>query len=215
MWNNNEKYLSEEKFPGMWIQESGCFECIIEKAIEAEPADNNKTEGLILLVRTIKDGRKARVSIYYIDKKGNKLEYVERHTNHLTFLLKVKYEDLKKTEDELGRKRFEMLENKKIGIFLTYKGVSEELNLKTGEIKERETYWLNGFYDAETGRSVKEIMENSKELKAYELWEKNFEIENRIREKKEQEKGTKIIGRYEIKGTEGKKIMEDEDDFPF
>ena len=104
-----------------------------------------------------------------------------------------------------------MLQNRKIGVFLSYLGMNEIIDTSTGEINYFNEYQLRGFYNTKTGRTTQEILDRIENPETFKIWQKNFINENKIREKREMEKGTNIINSHIKNKTENL----DEDDFPF
>lgn len=211
MWSNNLEQLKEKILPGISIKESGCFECKIERA-ELFKSETNNAEALILSLRAIAHDKTARIAIYYKNKQGVEQLFNSKHLNQLIYLLKIKFENLKADLDEEGKMIFPMLENRKIGIFLSYLGVNETVNIDTGEIKYFNEYQLKGFYNTKSNRTTQEIVEKEEEPKTFEIWRQYFENENRMRERREKETGTAIIKHIERESSEG---IQQEDDFPF
>lgn len=210
MWSNNLEQLKEKILPGISIKESGCFECKIERA-ELFKSETNNAEALILSLRAIAQDKTARIAIYYKNKQGVEQLFNSKHLNQLIYLLKIKFENLKADLDEERKMIFPMLENRTIGIFLSYLGVNEIVNIDTGEIKYFNEYQLKGFYNTKSNRTTQEIIEKE-ESKTFEIWRQYFENENRMRERREKETGTAIIKHIERESSEG---IQQEDDFPF
>ena len=104
-----------------------------------------------------------------------------------------------------------MLQNRKIGVFLSYLGMNEVVNTSTGEVDYFNEYRIRGFYNTKTGKTTQEILDKVENPITFELWQKNFINENKIREKRELENGTNIINSH-IKS----EIENQEDEgFPF
>ena len=209
MWSNNQEQLREKNLPGSGIKESGCYECKIERA-ELFISEINKSEALILTLRELENEKTARIPIFYKDKKGIEQSFNTKHLNQLVYLLKIKYENLKTEKDEEGKLIFPMLENRKIGTFLSYLGVNEVVDENTGEINYFNEYRIRGFYNTKTKKTTQEILDRSEESKTFELWEKNFIVENKIREKREEEKGTAVLNNFNKTG-----VIDDDENFPF
>ena len=210
MWTDNQDHLKEKNLPGISIKESGCYECKIERA-ELFISSQNKSEALILTLKTIEDEKTARIPIFYRNKKGEEQLFNSKHLNQLIYLLKIKFENLETELDEEGKEIFPMLQNRKIGVFLSYLGMNEVIDASTGEINYFNEYQLRGFYNTKTGRTTQEILDKIENAETFEIWRKNFINENKIREKREMEKGTNIINSHIKNKTENL----DEDDFPF
>lgn len=210
MWTDNQDHLKEKNLPGISIKESGCYECKIERA-ELFISSQNKSEALILTLKSIEDEKTARIPIFYRNKKGEEQLFNSKHLNQLIYLLKIKFENLETELDEEGKEIFPMLQNRKIGVFLSYLGMNEIIDTLTGEINYFNEYQLRGFYNTKTGRTTQEILDKIENAETFEIWRKNFINENKIREKREMEKGTNIINSHIKNKTENL----DEDDFPF
>ena len=210
MWTDNQDHLKEKNLPGISIKESGCYECKIERA-ELFISSQNKSEALILTLKTIEDEKTARIPIFYRNKKGEEQLFNSKHLNQLIYLLKIKFENLETELDEEGKEIFPMLQNRKIGVFLSYLGMNEVIDASTGEINYFNEYQLRGFYNTKTGRTTQEILDKIENAETFEIWRKNFINENKIREKREMEKETNIINSHIKNKTENL----DEDDFPF
>ena len=210
MWTDNQDHLKEKNLPGAGIKESGCYECKIERA-ELFISSQNKSEALILTLKSIEDEKTARIPIFYRNKKGEEQLFNSKHLNQLIYLLKIKFENLKTELDEEGKEIFPMLQNRKIGVFLSYLGMNEIIDTSTGEINYFNEYQLRGFYNTKTGRTTQEILDRIENPETFKIWQKNFINENKIREKREMEKGTNIINSHIKNKTENL----DEDDFPF
>ena len=133
MWSDNPEQLKEKNLPGTGLKESGCFECKIERA-ELFKSTVNKSEALILTLRAIEKDKVARIPIFYKNRQGIEQLFNSKHLNQLVYLLKIKYENLKTDFDDEGKMIFKMIENRKIGVFLSYMGVNEVVNEETGEI---------------------------------------------------------------------------------
>lgn len=210
MWTYDEKQLKEKNLPGASIKESGCYECKIERA-ELFKSDVNKSEALILTFRALKEDRTARIPLFYKNKKGVEQIFNSKHINQLVYLLKIKHENLKMKLDEEEKEIFLMLQNRKIGVFLSYLGLNEVVNTSTGEVDCFNEYRIRGFYNTKTGKTTQEILDKVENPITFELWQKNFINENKIREKRELENGTNIINSH-IKS----EIENQEDEgFPF
>ncbi len=210
MWTYDEKQLKEKNLPGASIKESGCYECKIERA-ELFKSDVNKSEALILTFRALKEDRTARIPLFYKNKKGVEQIFNSKHINQLVYLLKIKHENLKTKLDEEEKEIFLMLQNRKIGVFLSYLGLNEVVNTSTGEVDCFNEYRIRGFYNTKTGKTTQEILDKVENPITFELWQKNFINENKIREKRELENGTNIINSH-IKS----EIENQEDEgFPF
>ena len=210
MWTDNQEQLKEKNLPGAGIKESGCYECKIERA-ELFISSQNKSEALILTLKSIEDEKTARIPIFYRNKKGEEQLFNSKHLNQLIYLLKIKFENLETELDEEGKEIFPMLQNRKIGVFLSYLGMNEIIDTSTGEINYFNEYQLRGFYNTKTGRTTQEILDRIENPETFKIWQKNFINENKIREKREMEKGTNIINSHIKNKTENL----DEDDFPF
>lgn len=210
MWTDNQEQLREKNLPGAGIKESGCYECKIERA-ELFISSQNKAEALILTLKSVEDEKTARIPIFYKNKKGEEQLFNTKHLNQLIYLLKIKFENLSTEFDEEGKEIFPMLQNRKIGVFLSYLGMNEVIDTFTGEINYFNEYQLRGFYNTKTGRTTQEILDKIETAETFEIWKKNFINENKIREQKELEKGTSII-RSHIKN---KIENSNEEDFPF
>ena len=210
MWTDNQEQLREKNLPGAGIKESGCYECKIERA-ELFISSQNKAEALILTLKSVEDEKTARIPIFYKNKKGEEQLFNTKHLNQLIYLLKIKFENLSTEFDEEGKEIFPMLQNRKIGVFLSYLGMNEVIDTFTGEINYFNEYQLRGFYNTKTGRITQEILDKIETAETFEIWKKNFINENKIREQKELEKGTSII-RSHIKN---KIENSNEEDFPF
>ena len=104
-----------------------------------------------------------------------------------------------------------MIENRIVGVFLSYQGVSEVIDEITGEINYFNEYQIRGFYHSKSRKTTQEIIEKIETPQTYEIWEKNFLLENKLREKKEQERGTAVIKQY----MKSQNNMNDDADFPF
>ena len=210
MWTYDEKQLKEKNLPGASIKESGCYECKIERA-ELFKSDVNKSEALRLTFRALKEDRTARIPLFYKNKKGVEQIFNSKHINQLVYLLKIKHENLKMKLDEEEKEIFLMLQNRKIGVFLSYLGLNEVVNTSTGEVDCFNEYRIRGFYNTKTGKTTQEILDKVENPITFELWQKNFINENKIREKRELENGTNIINSH-IKS----EIENQEDEgFPF
>ena len=210
MWTDNQDHLKEKNLPGAGIKESGCYECKIERA-ELFISSQNKSEALILTLKSIEDEKTARTPIFYRNRKGEEQLFNSKHLNQLIYLLKIKFENLETELDEEGKEIFPMLQNRKIGVFLSYLGMNEVIDTSTGEINYFNEYQLRGFYNTKTGRTTQEILDKIENAETFEIWRKNFINENKIREKREIKKGTNIINSHIKNKTENL----DEDDFPF
>lgn len=210
MWSENQEQLREKNLPGAGIKESGCYECKIERA-ELFISSQNKAEALILTLKSVTDERTARIPIFYKNKKGEEQLFNTKHLNQLIYLLKIKFENLKTEIDEEDKEIFPMLQNRKIGVFLSYLGMNEVVNTSTGEVDYFNEYRIRGFYNTKTGKTTQEILDKVENPITFELWQKNFINENKIREKRELENGTNIINSH-IKS----EIENQEDEgFPF
>ena len=210
MWTDNQDHLKEKNLPGISIKESGCYECKIERA-ELFISSQNKSEALILTLKSIEDEKTARIPIFYRNKKGEEQLFNSKHLNQLIYLLKIKFENLETELEAEGKEIFPMLQNRKIGVFLSYLGMNEVIDTSTGEINYFNEYQLRGFYNTKTGRTTQEILDKIENAETFEIWRKNFINENKIREKREMEKETNIINSHIKNKTENL----DEDDFPF
>ena len=184
MWTDNQEQLKEKNLPGAGIKESGCYECKIERA-ELFISSQNKSEALILTLKSIEDEKTARIPIFYKNKKGEEQLFNTKHLNQLIYLLKIKFENLSTEFDEEGKEIFPMLQNRKIGVFLSYLGMNEVIDTFTGEINYFNEYQLRGFYNTKTGRTTQEILDKIETAETFEIWKKNFINENKIREQKE------------------------------
>lgn len=210
MWTYDEKQLKEKNFPGASIKESGCYECKIERA-ELFKSDVNKSEALILTFRALNEDRTARIPLFYKNKKGVKQIFNSKHINQLVYLLKIKHDNLKTKLDEEEKEIFLILQNRKIGVFLSYLGLNEVVNTSTEEVDCFNEYRIRGFYNTKTGKTTQEILDKVENSITFELWQKNFINENKIREKRELENRTNIINSH-IKS----EIENQEDEgFPF
>lgn len=192
MWTYDEKQLKEKNFPGASIKESGCYECKIERA-ELFKSDVNKSEALILTFRALNEDRTARIPLFYKNKKGVKQIFNSKHINQLVYLLKIKHDNLKTKLDEEEKEIFLILQNRKIGVFLSYLGLNEVVNTSTEEVDCFNEYRIRGFYNTKTGKTTQEILDKVENPITFELWQKNFINENKIREKRELENRTNII----------------------
>ena len=210
MWTENQEQLREKNLPGVGIKESGCYECKIERA-ELFISSQNKAEALILTLKSIADEKTARIPIFYKNKKGEEQLFNTKHLNQLIYLLKIKFENLKTETDEEDKEIFPMLQNRKIGVFLSFLGMNEVVNTSTGEINYFNEYQLRGFYNTKTGKTTQEIIDKVENAETFEIWKKNFINENKIREKRELENGTNIINSHIKNEAEN----QDEEDFPF
>ena len=210
MWTYDEKQLKEKNLPGASIKESACYECKIERA-ELFKSDVNKSEALILTFRALKEDRTARIPLFYKNKKGVEQIFNSKHINQLVYLLKIKHENLKTELDEEGKEIFPMIENRTVGVFLSYQGVNEVIDEITGEINYFNEYQIRGFYHSKSRKTTQEIIEKIEAPQTYEIWEKNFLLENKLREKKEQERGTAVIKQY----MKSQNSINDDADFPF
>lgn len=209
MWSDNPEQLKEKNLPGISIKESGCYECKIERA-ELFISSQNKSEALILTLKSIVNEKTARIPIFYRNKKGEEQFFNTKHLNQLIYLLKIKFENLRTELDEESKQIFPMLQNRKIGVFLSYLGMNEVTDTETGEMSYFNEYQLRGFYNTKTNKTTQEIIDKIEMPETFEIWKKNFINENKIREKRELEKGTNVIGHYERNKTENT-----EEDFPF
>lgn len=210
MWTYDEKQLKEKNLPGASIKESGCYECKIERA-ELFKSDVNKSEALILTFRALKEDRTARIPLFYKNKKGVEQIFNSKHINQLVYLLKIKHENLKTKLDEEEKEIFLMLQNRKIGVFLSYLGLNEVVNTSTGEVDCFNEYRIRGFYNTKTGKTTQEILDKVENPITFELWQKNFINENKIREKRELENGTNIINSHIKSEIEN----QEDEEFPF
>ena len=89
MWTDNQEQLKEKNLPGAGIKESGCYECKIERA-ELFISSQNKSEALVLTLKSIEDEKTARIPILYRNKKGEEQLFNSKHLNQLIYLLKIK-----------------------------------------------------------------------------------------------------------------------------
>ena len=167
-----------------------------------------------MTLRAIEKDKVARIPIFYKNRQGIEQLFNSKHLNQLVYLLKIKYENLKTDFDDEGKMIFKMIENRKIGVFLSYMGVNEVVNEETGEIGYYNEYQLRGFYNTKTGKTTQEIVEKIETAETYEIWKNNFINENKVREKRESERGPAVIGQY-VRGGDGNNPGMQEDDFPF
>ena len=185
MFNYKEDFLDEEIGSGTQkIMGSGCYEVTIEKTGVLRN-ENSKSETLILNMKT-EDNRTAKILLCYKDKKGNNVDFNNKHITHLIYLLGINPDMVKEVKNEEGKLRYPILENKEIGIFLSFKGMRTYTGTDGNEYEDTE-YNFRGFYNPVTFRTAKETKDNVNGT-MIDTWTKNFETENRIREKKEQEK---------------------------
>ena len=126
-------------------------------------------------------------------------------------MLKIKFENLRTETDEEEKEIFPMLQNRKIGVFLSYLGLNEVVNTSTGEVDYFNEYRIRGFYNTKTGKTTQEILDKVENPITFELWQKNFINENKIREKRELENGTNIINSHIKSEIEN----QEDEEFPF
>lgn len=186
MWTYNEKHLREKKVPGVAIRESGCYTCKIEKA-ELLKSTTNKSEGVALYLRAVDEEKIARITLFYKSRKGVELDFISKELNQLAYLLKIKHENMKSEPNEEGKEIFPMLENRTIGVFLSYLGTKEKIDETTGEINYFENYIVKGFYHSKSKKTTQEIIEKVEVPETFEKFEKTFNLENKNREKREKE----------------------------
>jgi hydroxymethylpyrimidine pyrophosphatase-like HAD family hydrolase len=212
MFNYDQKFSQEEISSGASrIKESGCYIVTIEFA-ELFKNTNTKSEAINLNIVT-EEEEKARLSIFYKDKNGANVDFNNKHLTHLVDLLKLNPLSLQPVKNQDDKLHIPVLENKIVGVFLTYEGMKTATGTD-GKEYENAQYNLRGFFDPATRRTIKEINDNVA-CSMFQKWEHNFEKENSIRERKEEEAQHYSKTKY---GTETESNAEDtidDDDFPF
>ena len=74
MWSYRKEDLQKDiSAGGDYISKNGCYKCKIEGA-EQLVLDSSNSEAIILHLLT-EEGQKARLSIFYKDKKGNEIDF--------------------------------------------------------------------------------------------------------------------------------------------
>ena len=185
MFNYNKEYSNEEIGTGIQrIQESGCYIATIEKAILFK-ADKSKSEALKFTFIT-EDQQITKIDIFYKNKEGEEIKHNNKNLVHLVDLLKINPAALQESKDDEGNLHIPILEGKIIGLFLTYEGLEKYIGSDDKEY-EKANYNLRGFFDSRSKRTIKEINDNAV-CTMFDTWTRNFEKENSIREKKEDEK---------------------------
>ena len=214
MFNYKDDFLDEEIGNGTQkIMKSGCYNVTIEKTGVLR-SEKSKSETLILNLKT-DENENAKILLCYKEKNGNDVDFNNKHISHLIYLLGVNTAMIKEVKNEKGKIHYPVLENKEIGIFLSFKGMRTYTGTDGNEYEDTE-YNFRGFYNPVTFRTAKETKDNVNGT-MIDTWTKNFETENRIREKKEQEKSEYKKQNDEF--TENIQNSENEDplldDFPF
>ena len=215
MFNYNKEYSNEEIGSGIQrIQKSGCYITTIEK-VGLLRTDKSRSEAFKFTFIT-EDQEMAKIDIFYQNKEGLEIKHNSKNLTHLVDLLKINPFSIQEAMGEDGKLHFPVLENKTIGIFLSFDGM-ESYEGSDGKEYERANYNLRGFFDPFTRRTIKEINDNVA-ASMYETWTKNFEKENSIRERKENEKSQFKRQNDDFKNkleeSGGEKTIDD-DDFPF
>lgn len=193
MWEFKEENLKEQILPNMAIKESGCYKTKIIRA-ELWNSEKNKSRALVLTFEDLETYKRARVAFYYENKNGENNEFITKKLNQLEYLVNVHRDHLGIVKDEEGKTLIKAYENKKIGLFLLYRGVREVVNNETGEVKHFDDYDVKGFFDIETLLTTAELTgELGLEDSVYNIWKRNFEVINKINEKKETEKEDTVV----------------------
>ena len=197
---------------GSRIKRSGAFEMNI-KRVEFFRGQGNHTEALTFILEN-ENEESIRLKLFYKDKSGEIIEFNNFHISQLCDLLKINPTQIEIVKDKDEKFHIPILENRIIGIFISYKGI-EKYTGNDGNEYENINYFLRGFYDADTGRTIKEIKNNKSEAEAYERLKKVFTKENdQIEmEKKKTEEYKRQQDNFDesIKNSE----VDDDDDFPF
>lgn len=180
MWTYRKEDLEKElSTGGDYISKNGCYKCKIEGA-EQLVLDTSNSEAIILHLLT-EEGQKARLSIFYKDKKGNELDFNITHLTQLLYLTKNKMENMKTVavvENGKQKLKIKAFEDKNIGVFI-------EVGLnKDGKNFE---YNLKGFFETGTLKTAKEIIGQLPANKYTEFQEKYKEAVEVVREAKKDE----------------------------
>ncbi len=211
MFNYKEDFLDEEIGSGTQkIMKSGCYNATIEKTGVLRSKES-KIETLILNFKT-DENENAKILLCYKDKSGNDVDFNNKHLSHLIYLLGINPALVKEVKNEEGKLHYPILENKEIGIFLSFKGMRTYTGTDGNEYEDTE-YNFRGFFHVITGKTAKETKSNSEPI-MYDTWQTNFETENRIRENKKNEK----IEHEKQNDDFSENIKNsgiDDDDFPF
>ena len=211
MFNYKEDFLDEEIGSGTQkIMKSGCYNATIEKTGVLRSKES-KSETLILNFKT-DENENAKILLCYKDKSGNDVDFNNKHLSHLIYLLGINPALVKEVKNEEGKLHYPILENKEIGIFLSFKGMRTYTGTDGNEYEDTE-YNFRGFFHVITGKTAKETKSNSEPI-MYDTWQTNFETENRIRENKKNEK----IEHEKQNDDFSENIKNsgiDDDDFPF
>ena len=211
MFNYKEDFLDEEIGSGTQkIMKSGCYNATIEKTGVLRSKES-KSETLILNFKT-DENENAKILLCYKDKSGNDVDFNNKHLSHLIYLLGINPALVKEVKNEEGKLHYPILENKEIGIFLSFKGMRTYTGTDGNEYEDAE-YNFRGFYNPVTFRTAKET-KDSVNGTMIDTWTKNFETENRIRENKKNEK----IEHEKQNDDFSENIKNsgiDDDDFPF
>ena len=185
MFNYKDDFLDEEIGNGTQkIMKSGCYNVTIEKTGVLR-SEKSKSETLILNLKT-DENENAKILLCYKDKNGNDVDFNNKHISHLIYLLGVNPAMIKEVKNEKGKIHYPVLENKEIGIFLSFKGMRTYTGTDGNEYEDTE-YNFRGFFHTITGKTAKETKSISEPI-MYNTWKTNFDTENRLREKKENEK---------------------------
>ena len=211
MFNYKEDFLDEEIGSGTQkIMKSGCYNATIEKTGVLRSKES-KSETLILNFKT-DENENAKILLCYKDKSGNDVDFNNKHLSHLIYLLGINPALVKEVKNEEGKLHYPILENKEMGIFLSFKGMRTYTGTDGNEYEDTE-YNFRGFFHVITGKTAKETKSNSEPI-MYDTWQTNFETENRIRENKKNEK----IEHEKQNDDFSENIKNsgiDDDDFPF
>lgn len=180
MWSYRKEDLQKDiSAGGDYISKNGCYKCKIEGA-EHLVLDTSNSEAIILYLLT-EEGQKARLSIFYKDKKGNEIDFNIIHLNQLLYLTKNKMENMKTVavvENGKQKLKIKALEDKNIGIFIEV-GLS-----KDGKNFE---YNLKGFFESGTLKIAREIVDQLPAEKYADFQEKYKDAVEIVKEAKKDE----------------------------
>lgn len=151
MFTINDNYNNEELKTSGAIRKSGVYTMKCTRAKIYKSA-NTSSESLGLTFED-KDGQKAWFNVWYKNKAGEDVEFATRHINHLLALCKITKDNLNWDKDG----NVVSLINKYVGIIIEVnKGLDYNDNSK--EVYE---YKLQGFYDYNTNKTIKELRDNA------------------------------------------------------
>lgn len=214
MWSYRKEDLQKDiSAGGDYICKNGCYKCKIEGA-EHLILDSSNSEAIILHLLT-EEGQKARLSIFYKDKKGNEIDFNIAHLNQLLYLTKNKIENINPVavvENGKQKLKIKALEDKNIGVFIEV-GLS-----KDGKNFE---YNLKGFFETGTLKIAREIVEQLPAEKYAAFQEKYKDAVEIVKEAKKDEIQDFAKPYQQKNFTEDIEVGEnkfsdsDDDEFPF